>query len=487
MYHAYMSYQNILFGYASAEAESSEKPELLLDGYFDPHGYVQSIMNDRFFIILGYKGTGKTSLGKHFVLSSHKNYKVFSTHILLDDFSHRLLKRVSVISGLDDKSRFRAGWKQLLWLLIFQSYGSDQLLMQNPLIHAIYNEISTDKLGTNISLNSILNLIKKLRIDVTAYDVYKISLSLNNGSANTWPDLVASVESNLHNLPKPQSKHFIFIDGLDDIVTLREERMSAFAALLNEVRYINNVLSRYSMNTKIVLLFRTDIYELIPDANKNKLRNDYGKYISWFEEGDVKQSPLVRLANMRASLSLGVSSIDVFDKYFPRKIAIGYEEHKTINYLLYFTRHTPRDFLQLLEMHKEFTKGPKYVFTSEDIEEAINKYSREYFLPEIKDELAGLISASDIQEIFQLMSIMRKRDFMYSDILAEAERHNFAIANRIQNILQVLYEHSAIGHIDRYGERNHITFKYRNRDSGFSIHQRILLHKGLFKALNIRR
>jgi len=483
-----MSYKNITFGYASAEAESSEKPELLLDGYFDPHGYVQSIMKDRYFIILGHKGTGKTSLGKHFVLSSH-NYRVFSTHILLDDFSHKLLKRVSTISGLDDKSKFRAGWKQLLWLLVFQSYSKDQFLTQSTLIQTILREISVDKLGQNISLNSILSLIRKLSIDISAYDVYKISLSISgkNGKKMTWSDLVTSIESNLHNMPKPQSMHYIFIDGLDDIVTFRDLRMSAFAALLNEVRYINNLLNRYNMNTKIILLFRTDIYELIPDANKNKLRSDYGIYISWFEVGNAKQSPLVKLANMRANLSLNEDNIDIFERYFPRKIAIGYEEHKTINYLLYYTRHTPRDFLQLLEKHKYYANNTKTKFTHEDIEEAIKKYSREYFLPEIKDELAGLITENDIQEIFQLMSIMRKRDFTYHDILEEAERHNLSIADGIQNILHVLYEHSAIGHIERYSERNHITFKYRNRDSSFSIHQRILLHKGLFKALNIRR
>ena len=53
--------------------------------------------------------------------------------------------------------------------------------------------------------------------------------------------------------------------------------------------------------------------------------------------------------------------------------------------------------------------------------------------------------------------------------------------------MRVLYDCSAIGHVYSYkGERiTRVTFKYRNRTSTFTPDDRILLHKGLWKALNV--
>ena len=53
--------------------------------------------------------------------------------------------------------------------------------------------------------------------------------------------------------------------------------------------------------------------------------------------------------------------------------------------------------------------------------------------------------------------------------------------------MKVLYECSAIGHTYSYdgGNTNRVTFKYRNRSSAFNPEDRIILHKGLWKALNV--
>lgn len=54
-------------------------------------------------------------------------------------------------------------------------------------------------------------------------------------------------------------------------------------------------------------------------------------------------------------------------------------------------------------------------------------------------------------------------------------------------ILNVLYDCSAIGHTYSYkdGKGTRITFKYRNRNSSFNKDNGIILHKGLWKALNV--
>ena len=60
-------------------------------------------------------------------------------------------------------------------------------------------------------------------------------------------------------------------------------------------------------------------------------------------------------------------------------------------------------------------------------------------------------------------------------------------ASYSNSVLNVLYDCSAIGHAYPYGNggQTRITFKYRNRNSSFNKSNRIILHKGLWKALNV--
>lgn len=57
----------------------------------------------------------------------------------------------------------------------------------------------------------------------------------------------------------------------------------------------------------------------------------------------------------------------------------------------------------------------------------------------------------------------------------------------LDEILKTLYECSAIGNEYKYSNNGEmrITFKYRNRTSTFNPKHKIILHKGLWKALNL--
>ena len=54
-------------------------------------------------------------------------------------------------------------------------------------------------------------------------------------------------------------------------------------------------------------------------------------------------------------------------------------------------------------------------------------------------------------------------------------------------ILNILYDCSAIGHTHYYKENNttRVLFKYRNRSTAFEKSDKILLHRGLWKAMNV--
>jgi hypothetical protein len=57
-------FNSIRFGKTSAEKESSEWPDLLTKGYFDPYGFIDAAKQHGPFLFLGYKGSGKSAIGE---------------------------------------------------------------------------------------------------------------------------------------------------------------------------------------------------------------------------------------------------------------------------------------------------------------------------------------------------------------------------------------------------------------------------------------
>lgn len=186
------------------------------------------------------------------------------------------------------------------------------------------------------------------------------------------------------------------------------------------------------------------------------------------------------MADLRATIAIGRQT-SIFDEYFPRKL-FGKGAAQA---LLDATRHTPRDFLQLLKNIQSCCVDG--VVSTDHVRNGMRKYSVEYFLPEMIDELQGYVTSDEAKEFFKLAGSLRQRDFSRAEILAIAasESAELSIA-KIDTVLKALFECSGIGNIQvMTGRRVFFTFRYRNRHAPFNINQRMILHRGLWQALNL--
>ena len=162
-----------------------------------------------------------------------------------------------------------------------------------------------------------------------------------------------------------------------------------------------------------------------------------------------------------------------------------YKGTKIYSALLDFTRHTPRDFILLINHIQEQCSQDTKKVTSSQIEKGIKDYSTEYFKQEIADEMAGYLPGTAIEGVFNALSSMRSRDFWFREF-KDKIRYNLKLKDiDADEIMKILYDCSAIGHIYNGGQTSRVTFKYRNRSSAFNPEDRIMLHKGLWKALNV--
>ena len=124
--------------------------------------------------------------------------------------------------------------------------------------------------------------------------------------------------------------------------------------------------------------------------------------------------------------------------------------------------------------------------TRDEILSGIRSYSIEYFFPEIKDELVGYVPTEHIERAFEVIGSLRQRDFTFDDLKNRAALNSRATGIDFETLVAALFECSAIGNVqNRPGGTTYYTFRHRNRHATLSLSDRLLLHRGLWKSLNL--
>jgi hypothetical protein len=283
---------------------------------------------------------------------------------------------------------------------------------------------------------------------------------------------------------KLSSKHFIVIDGLDNVLTSRVGQFKSLSALIVAADKINKTLYRNNIDAKIIVMCRTDLFNRLSDPNKNKIKQNCGIVLDWFQNiYDLKSTNLAKLLNLRAKASLG-EEIDVFETFLPAYMTCGKNSKSTVQVLFDHTRHLPRDIIMLFNQIQANTNDYKGV-SAPNIKNALDIYSNNYFIDEIKDQLSGFHNNDDIENIFKLISKIGFYRFNISALEQMIKCDDRFSELNLNNMLNALFDCNAIGNLDR--NSNHITFKYRNQYSEFNPNQFIIVHYGLQKALRLDR
>lgn len=476
-----MDFKAINFGKADAHTEGESNPELLSKGYLNVSSVVDKALNGSVFLFLGYKGSGKSSLSEHLRLQSSDETIVDQQQ--LKDFP---FKEFDKILDTDDKIiRYKKLWRWILLTKVFADLYSDSssTVQSDEDLKKVVAAFTQAGLFPVLSISS---LVKKTVTDSVKATIKWLELGRMETRENVGVDieLLTDYIKNLITSFREEKNHVMIIDDLDDILTPKGVQFGIITSLINEVKDLNRLFTLSNVPYKILVLCRTDMFERLPDPNKNKIKQDNSFTFTWYREGLTRpeESDLINLINIRARLVYPDMG-DLFKTFFPET----YDQKNIYSALLDFTRHTPRDFIQLVNYIQDQCGENTVKVTTAEIERGIKNYSAEYFKQEISDEMAGYLPGTAIEGVFNALSSMRSRDFSYKGFL-DACRYNTKLRGiDADEILKILYECSAIGHVYSYngGRISRVTFKYRNRFSSFVQQDRILLHKGLWKALNV--
>lgn len=474
--------RNIDFGLAAAEDERTDRPELLLEGFLDAHGFVKEIRDGNRFVILGPKGSGKSAIASRIQLLAKREEGIQVTQSTLSSFSFNAF--TEVLPGTDAPAvKFANNWEFLLLVALFDSLRQDSgCTTQGRLTHTkVIDALSKLGLVPSQNLTYLVKQTSSRKFKLGVPSIAELRLESEKEQVNPDVRFLFRTLQEVALSVRPSKKHLIFIDGLDDVQTHREKQYYALAALVVAVDRLNRQLREAGVSAKIVVLCRTDLFERLPGPNQNKIRQDGAIILDWFQEStDLKRTNLAKLLNHRAQVSLGVP-VDLFEVLLPPTL-YGQPTEKI---LFENTRHIPRDLIQLMNRVKDYSHSP--VVPELALLNALRKYSEDYLVPEVKDEVAHLPDTEGALEAIQLIAMLGRRQFRVEDLEAVARKDDRFQGLDLRKSLERLFECSVIGTIRRGGgdETYHVTIRYRNPNAFFNPNDDIFVHRGLVKGLNL--
>lgn len=470
--------KEIQFGSPDAESEIQKYPELVSKGFLDAFDVERRILDDIEYVVLGRKGAGKSLLAKHFFLKAQELGGFFSAQKYLKDFPFRAFTEVTT-GDLDKFAKIQPSWQWVLSLALLTqvrldhagSFHQDEQFFQATTV--------LEKVGLleNSELKDIVLTSRKREVKVEIAKSLGIAYAEGAPEPITPISLAQRIQALLLRFRSP-NKHLLFIDGLDDVLTSKDIQFEVLSGLIEAAGRINEEARSVGCPIKIVVLCRTDLFEQIPNPNKNKIRQSRGLELDWF--GDLPspaQSPLFKMIRLRATLA-GHSG-DVYGEYFPAAIA-GKPVHE---YLLNNTRHTPRDLIALmLEIQRNY-RGKR--LAEPDIRSAVKNYAKKFLVPELKDELTGYISEKSIGMLFGALTTMHKKKFFAREV-AEAAQASTEQTVEIERGLSHLFDCGALAQVYPKGNgTDDFIFKFRNADATPSMNRAFALMRGLEPAFGI--
>lgn len=479
---------------------------------------VNSIIDDSFCFISGYKGAGKTALLYYLqdYVVSQDSSTVTSFVLFKGDYSdterqemtHASRRLVSSISITNDivleTEDFEKIWRWLLYVRIWQdneSY-SENLFEKNDewnkfesLIKKINSIVKKRKIiipkclkiGTAITENGVM-VKPEAEIDFTNPKVSETE------AYRKLANYIDELDEIFPRLTKTDIPYYIFVDELEayfgeEKIFYRDLRL--IRDLIFTVKKFNLLMKNMNGGTvKIICSIRKEIINsinrFIVSKELNKTISGFDVSLNWnYNNTNSFSHPILKILLKRIMMAEKVEDTienekEIIKKWFPDNS----EDFDAASYILNNTWLKPRDIVRLILVSKSGLSGEKNSFSRETLDIARKEYANESLI-EIKEEMRALYSETQIDTIFSCLTGFRKR-FTFAQLDEKINKYykKSFLSNNIEQILNDLYR---LGVIGNYSQGSDL---YRWQHKGddqliLSDDWNLCVHNGLISALSL--
>ncbi len=461
-----------------AKLEDSKK-------YFYHTRVVDRLLAGNRSYVIGRKGTGKTAISEHLNSIEKKGY--FAQKLTFKNFPFNTLYELTD-SGYTQPNQYITLWKYLIYSTLAQ------MLSRNPSVDfesrntlaSIFNQDITNALPGAVEQWTGFKF--DIKILGTGFGVGSDKKSVNEADPNIG-NRVAILEKYVEGLLGAES-YIILFDELDEDYkdVIEPAKYKKYTDLLTSLfKAVQDVRARFSKYKVYPIVFlRDDIYGVLQDPDKNKW-TDFKYELEW-NRTSLKNLLAFRINRAMPGNGREYSFAEAWGALFEGgEIKYGHQESRRMSMFDYITRNTqnrPRDYIRYLQICAEMALEEGLSKITPKIVKSEAKAFSNYLKSEMEDEIHGTIP--EIKQIFNLFTKLRKQTLSIEEFkdLYEMEVREENIPKRdYQFILELLFMFSVIGNVT--SQQNHFVFNYENKEARLNLKEKICVHRGLFKSLQI--
>lgn len=453
--------------------------------YFYHTRVVARIIKGQKLYIVGRKGTGKTAISEHLANINESN--LFSQKLTFKNFPFNKLYELQD-SGFTRPNQYITLWKYVIYSAICKLMASNPSvdLESREKLRTIFNDDIENALPTAVERWTGLKFDLKVLGNGFGFGVNK---EVDDKADTDWTRRVDILEKFLVG-QVGADKYLIMFDELDedykDIV--EPEKYRQYTELLTSLfKAVQDVRARFSKHKLFPIVFiRDDIYDVVQDPDKTKWL-DYKVDLEW-DEASIKNMLAFRLSRAADENGETRDFYEIWKELFePGGVKYGDRQRKSMKPFDYITRSSllrPRDYVRYLRVCAETSLEKNHAkikpTTVADSDTAFSNYLRS----ELEDELHGVIP--DIHRILDIFTTLRKQTLRideFKEAFEEAVSQNLIKTKDFQFVLQMLFHFSLIGNQPK--QSSHQIFRYKNKEARLNMKENIIIHRGLFRSLQI--
>ena len=485
-----INFKSLYFGMASAEHETAYDPERFIRTFYDRWGIKSNLDSPSYFLIVGPKGVGKSAISeftKYSLIRKYGSHAVFTTTLDLDEITPSISSISAISSKLvsDESSGVTdSAWRLFIALRFFDLMIQDQGCSLNRDAQVI--RIGDDLRRSGLSDSDFPTVLRRVREN-------KISLSLKGVATGVFSRketddvAVAQLGRALIKLilnADTQSHFLLSIDGLDRIIGNNPAYWSTLAALLRVSDQLHKSVMSSSIDLRLLVMCRSDVFRTIKFADADKIAGDSALFVDWGAHQTIpSDSHLWDYVCAKAQ----IETAELFS-LLPEKVTVGQRgpgksrNIKIAEYLLQFTRSTPREMTLLMKRLQEEVPENGYI-TPERVRSAVDNFASRDLLTIINSEATGVIEKEIHGRFGDIISSLRAATNITIDDIKSAVKAAGLDVSDVIDVVEFMFLAGLLGNYDPatgYVQFYHRRDTYKVKRSG-----PWTLHRGLMYAFNV--
>jgi adenylate kinase family enzyme len=436
--------------------------------FFQKNG-IEDVFSGKKNIVVGRKGSGKTTIAQYIVQVHRSTTKIFN----LSDIDFFELNE---FSGGDSEQHSKSVifWRYLIYYMILEI-----LVRQNLLDYKLIKLVrSVINIGSDEDFARRVSYLRNLNFKLSAFGAEAEIKAERNFSDLSISEKCAIFEDILKKY-RGSDKIFIIFDELDSKFDVSDNKIapeyenlvkSLMIAALEVQRRINKIIP--------IVLIRDDIFDVITRhfSESNKLIDKTFK-LTW------STSELIKMCEHRlsAEINKNIKFEQLFNNYAVSSKILRNRRHSKVSMVEFFFEHTmlrPRDIILFLrEISRICLESKVEQIGSNIIRAALPRYSTR-FKQELIDEIHS--SVSNIADIFDSLTTLRRSHYV-SDELSRFILKKFQYSKEESiKIMNILFYFSVIG----ISEGSEMKYRYIDSRARFVSGLNVELHPGIRQEIN---